>query len=169
MTEADIIKYFTSERNESLLFVVIGIIAGLIACYGMFAVKSNFSRGLFYPLFFIALVQVTVGGRVYMRTPSDIERVKTELKTSPVELESELRRMTVVISNFLTYRYIEIAFGLVGLFCIFSFKRENFWFGLGLGLFIQAAIMLCADYIAEHRAVEYTELIKAYINNNKTP
>jgi hypothetical protein len=164
MTTNDILKYFTAEKNESLVFVVVGIVAILIACYGMFSVKTEFYKGLFYPLVAIAVIQVVVGGTVYLRAPKDITRVTQQLNTEPGKLETEeLPRMAKVNEKFTLYRYIEIALLIVGVLCIYSFKRDNFWFGLGIGLTIQSLLMLGADFLAERRATEYTELLKAFI------
>ena len=165
MTENDILKYFSAEKNESLVFAIIGILAMIIAFYGMFSIRTAFFRGLFFPLVIVALIQVTVGASVYLRTPKDIERVTAQLNNEPEKLESEeMPRMSEVNKNFVIYRYVEIALALIGILICLSFKRGSFWFGMGVGLTIQSLIMLGADYFAEKRALEYTEILKNYLH-----
>ena len=165
MTENDILKYFTAEKTESLIFVIIGLLAVIVACYVRFSFRTDFYKGLFYSLVIIAMIQIFVGGTVFFRSPGDIARVTSYLQNDPEKLETEeMPRMALVNKNFVIYRYVEIALALVGLFFCFSFNKHSFWFGIGLGLTIQASILLVADYFAERRALEYTELLKNFID-----
>ncbi len=165
MTESDIIKYFTAEKNESLIFVALGMVAISLAFYGMFSLRTDFFRGMFYPLILIGLIQLVVGGSVYLRSPKDIERVSAQFNNDPEKLETEeMPRMIVVNKNFMIYRYTEIALALVGVFFFLSFNKESFYSGLGIGLATQAIAMLCADYFAEQRAREYTEILKFFLH-----
>jgi hypothetical protein len=66
--------------------------------------------------------------------------------------------MEVVMKNFLIYRYVEIALLLVGVLLLFTTK--GFWQGVGIGLFIQASLMLSLDYFAEQRGKVYVEVLK---------
>ena len=70
------------------------------------------------------------------------------------------------MKNFVTYRWVEIAFLITGVILIFLFKSnpdKPFWYGLGIALFIQAMMMLGADYFAEKRGKVYTEELKKII------
>jgi hypothetical protein len=82
--------------------------------------------------------------------------------------------MKEVNKNFIIYRWVEIALLLVGLALVFKFKEplntsitwggNNFWYGFGLFLAIQSAVMLGADYFAEKRALHYTKLLNEFVN-----
>ena len=50
LTKADIEKYFIAEKQESLVFLVIGIAAILLALIFYFAVKTQVFRGAAMPL-----------------------------------------------------------------------------------------------------------------------
>lgn len=167
MTISDIVKYFQAEKNESLIFVLIGVIAIVVSCYGLFVMRTDFFKGLAYPLLAVALIQLVVGGSVYLRSPGDIERVSKQLQEEPTKIKTEeLPRMEVVNKNFVIYRYVEIALAVIGiLLCVFL-RGNPFWFGIGTGLTIQALLMLGADYFAEQRALHYTELIQSFISNS---
>ena len=65
-----IYKYFIAEKQESLLFLIVGIVAVLLAVVFWFFIKSNpsFFKGAAIPLLAIGLIQVIVGYSVYSRT-----------------------------------------------------------------------------------------------------
>jgi hypothetical protein len=65
--------------------------------------------------------------------------------------------MKKVITNFELYKWIEIVLIAIGivLFMYFKTSTQVFWKGLGLGLIIQASLMLSLDVVADKRAVSY--------------
>jgi hypothetical protein len=64
--------------------------------------------------------------------------------------------MEKVMKNFTLLRWIEIALLIVGLALVYRFTgNRNFYWGIGLGLAMQAALMLGADYFAERRGGIY--------------
>ncbi len=165
-TKTDIEKYFTAEKSESLLFIFIGIAAVIAAIIFFFFLKTNFYKGMAWPLILIALIQISVGYSVYKRSDSDRQRNVYAYDLNPSELKSkEIPRMEQVNKNFVLYRWIEIGLAIAGLILIYIYRsntEKSFLFGLGLGLAIQALIMLGADYFAEARAKEYTKGLKEF-------
>lgn len=165
-TKTDIEKYFFAEKQESLFFLIIGLIAILLAISVYFFLKSNFYKGAAIPLLVIGLIQVVVGYTVYSR--SDKQRIDNvyAFDMNPWKLKNgELQRMKTVNRNFIIYRWIEIALTITGIALVFCFRGENeksFWLGLGIALTVQAAIMLRADYFAEKRAKVYMEQLKTF-------
>ena len=165
-----IYKYFFSEKQESLLFLIIGIGAILLTVVFWFFIKSNpsFFKGAAIPLLAIGLIQMVVGYTVYSRTDKQKKDIAYNIGIEPVSFvkQTELPRMEKVMTNFVIYRWVEIAFIITGLVLIFLFKSnpdKSFWYGLGIGLAIQAVIMLGADYFAEKRGKVYTEELKKII------
>ena len=76
--------------------------------------------------------------------------------------------MIMVNQNFVTYRWIEIALLLSGAALVFYFKSRHsgqFWFGIGVALVLQLAIMLGADYMGEQRAKVYTEGLASFVGD----
>ncbi len=156
--------YFSAEKNESLLFVAIGIIAIALSIYFFISIKKPFYNGMAYPLIAIALIQLTVGASVYIRSPKDIVRVEQIISTDKSKIQAEeIPRMEAVIKNFLLYRYIEIALITAGLILMFSFSNNDLLKGIGIGLFIQSAIMLSLDFFAERRGYEYIVFLKSIL------
>jgi hypothetical protein len=166
-TKADIEKYFTGEKQESLLFVFIGIAGIVTAIIFFFFLKTNFYKGAAIPLLLIGLLLGFVGYSVYKRSDSDRVRNVYAYDMNPAELkEKELPRMKTVMKNFVIYRYTEIFLLLLGaalyIYFIKDFKND-FWRGFGLALAIMALLALAADFFAEKRGKTYTKGIKSFI------
>jgi len=154
--------YFTEERIESLFFIIIGSIAIILALIFLGIIKYSFFKGLAYPLLFIGVIQIIVGFNIYNRSPKDIIRVEQMINTNPRQLQiSEIPRMETVLTNFTIYKCIEIILMMAGVFLISRYRKspQTFWKGLGLGLLIQACLMLCLDIIAEQRAEMYLQFL----------
>ena len=168
-SKPDIEKYFMAEKQESLLFLIIGIIALILAIAFFFFLKTNFYKGAAIPLVLIGLIQIVVGFTVYKRSDEDRVRNVYAYDMNPGQLKNEeLPRMKTVIKNFAIYRWVEIVCVLGGALLIFYCKtnpEKALWYGLGVTLVIQAALMLGADYFAEKRAVQYSKGIESFVEN----
>lgn len=155
-------KYFMAEKQESLLFLIIGGVAVLLSVVFFFFLKTNpgFFKGAAIPLFLVGTLLGIVGYTVYAR--SDKQRMDVAYKMGLnrggfIKME-EGPRMEKVMKNFVIYRYVEIGLALVGIFLFFYFKNDPlrvFWKGFGLTLAIMAITALCADYFAEKRGRVY--------------
>ena len=166
LTKADIEKYFIAEKQESLVFLVIGIIAVVLALIFYFAVKPPVYKGAALPLLILGLVQAVAGYAVYVR--SDDQRVSQvyAYDMNPDQLKTiELTRMRKVKTNFLIYRWVEIGFIIAGLVLIIIFRNDietYYWLGFGITLTLMAAELFTADWIAEKRAVSYTSQLEEF-------
>ena len=165
-----IYKYFIAEKQESLLFLIIGIVAVLLASVFWFFIKSNpsFFKGAAIPLLAIGLIQIVVGYTVYSRTDKQQKDIAYNIGIEPVSFvkQTELPRMKKVITNFVVYRWVEIAFIITGIVLIFLFRSnpdKSFWYSFGIALAIQAIIMLGADYFAEKRALLYSKGLQEFV------
>lgn len=167
-----IYKYFIAEKQESLLFLIVGIVAVLLAVVFWFFIKSNpsFFKGAAIPLLAIGLIQVVVGYTVYSRTDKQKADIAYNIGMEPVNYvkQTEQPRMKTVMKKFVIYRWVEIAFIITGLVLIFLFRSnpdKSFWYGFGVALAIQAIIMLGADYFAEKRGKVYTADLEKIVSN----
>jgi len=165
LTKTDIEKYFIAEKQESLVFLVIGIAAIVVGLIFYFAMKTQVYRGAAIPLLILGLVQAIAGYAVYVK--SDDQRVSQvyAYDMNPDQLKTiELTRMRKVKTNFLIYRWVEIGVLIAGIALIVIFRTEpkTFWLGLGITLTLMAAELFIADFIAERRAVFYTNLLEEF-------
>ncbi len=155
-----VVKYFNAEKNESLLFIFVAIIAFLVSIYFLLKIKVSFFSGISLALMMIAAIQLFVGSTVYFRSSKDIERVTTFIENDRGKIQSEeIPRMKIVMKNFVIYRYVEMALTILGLILFLFFPSQTFWKGVGVGLFIQSILMLSFDYFAEKRGTEYLQYL----------
>ncbi len=157
--------YFTGERNESLVFLVIGLVAMACSFWFWLGINTKFYNGLGWPLFFIAIVQLMVGTMIFLRSPYDEKKVTDFYANSPKSIKNiEIPRMEKVMKSFVIYRYVEITLILIGLSLFLYTNPEGFWRGIALGIVIQAGLMLIADHFAEKRGKEYLQYIKESVH-----
>ena len=156
-----VVKYFNGEKAESYIFILIGVIALAMALYFIFALKSSFWKGVAAPFIIVALLEFAVGFTIVTRSPIDTARVETFILKEPQSIKTlEIPRMEKVMSNFVIFRYVEIALIILGITLMYSSLNDTFWRGIGLGLFIQASIVLSLDFFAERRGHIYLEYLK---------
>lgn len=166
LTKTDIEKYFIAEKQESLVFLVIGLAAIGLALIFYFMMKTQVCRGAAVPLLILGLVQAIAGYTVYIR--SDDQRISQvyAYDMNPDQLKTvELTRMRKVKMNFLIYRWIEIGAFITGIALIVLFRNpagKSFWLGFGITLTLMAAGLFIADFIAEKRAVGYVEQLESF-------
>jgi hypothetical protein len=152
--------YFTAEKSESLIFLLIGIITISFSAYALLKWGELFYKGFAIPVILIGLIQLTVGGTVYFRTANQIKTLEALIKKSKNEFAlTEQPRMATVMKNFSLYKKVEVAFVLIGLLLIFALPTKEFWLGIGVGMLLQGALMLTADIFAERRGHEYLQHI----------
>ncbi|HEX7846559.1 MAG TPA: hypothetical protein VF476_12230 [Chitinophagaceae bacterium] len=164
--KADIEKYFVAEKQESLWFLIIGIVAVSVAIVFFFILKTQFYRGAAIPLFLVGIILGTVGYTVNKRSDNDRISNVYAYDMDPSHLkQKELPRMESVIKKFVVYRYVEIFLFLIGvalyIYFICDFNND-LWRGFGLALAIMAVIALIGDHFAEKRAKHYTKGLKTF-------
>ena len=157
-----VIKYFNGERAESFLFLALGIVGVVISSY-LFSLKvSSYWKGFAIPFIMVSVLEIIDGISLIYRSPKDIIRVEDYIKNEQIKIKiDEKPRMEKVMKNFVVYRYVEIALIFIGAILYFAFANSDFWRGLGLGLLIQASIVLTLDYFAERRGFIYLEYLNS--------
>ncbi len=166
--KADIEKYFSGEKSESLLFLTIGVAAIIAAIIFFFVLKTNFYKGAAIPLILVGLMMGIVGFTVYKRSDADRMRNIYAYDMNPQELKTkELPRMQAVMKNFVVLRWVEIILAITGIVLFFYFRNNEirfFWKGFGAALAIMALFALTADYFAEKRGHQYINGLNEFVN-----
>jgi len=151
-------RYFAAEKSESLLFLIVGVVALCLA--GVLFRHQGAPRGAAYPLAAVALIQIVVGGTVYFRTDGQVGALRQQLDADPGAFRAvEEARMRVVTRNFRMYKALEIVLIAVGI-ALASRRGGDVAYGVGLGLFGQASLMLALDLVAERRAALYLDGVR---------
>lgn len=157
----EILQYFTAEKQESLLFMIIGVIA--IALSAWLWLTGNDYRTMAFPLVAIAAIQIIVGSSVYFRTDAQVADVQQQYEQAPTEMaQNEIPRMETVVKNFKIYKWVEIALLITGI--VICFVTTGYTaYAIGIGLIAQSAIMLVLDLFAEKRAEVYLDFLRSLI------
>jgi len=165
-----IYKYFTMEKQGSLVFLIVGIAAVVLAFVFFFAIKTNpaLFKGLAVPLFAIGMLQAIAGYTVYSRSDKQAKEVAYKIGMEPAKFVSaeELPRMQQVIKNFTVIKWAEVVLFIAGISLVFYFRQNterSFWYGLGITLAIQCALMFGADLFAESNAKKYMGEIEKFV------
>lgn len=165
--QQEIVRYFLAEKYESLIFVGVGVVALCVSVW-LWVSESSFAamfKAISYPLVAVGLIQLVVGGTVYLKSDNQIETFSAQVQSAPATYKAEeLKRMDVVNKNFTLYKWIEVALLLTAIATTFIVSRNSPWYAAAIGLFIQAALMLVADLFAEHRAHHYMDCINHLVS-----
>lgn len=146
--------YFTEEKIENLFFIIIGIITIALALIFLLLIKYSFFKGMAIPLLAIGIMELSVGTFFFNNSVHEIAQVEHMLKNKSQLLQThELHRMELVLKNCTIYKFIEIFLISIGviLFIVFYKSSQIFWKGFGLGLLIQAGLMLYLNMLSQQR------------------
>jgi uncharacterized membrane protein HdeD (DUF308 family) len=170
-TKAQAEAYFIAEKQESLLFVIIGIAAIATGIIFLVLMKTPLYKGIAIPIIAIGLIQCIVGYTVYARSDAQRKGIVYKMDMNPGAIkDAEIPRMETVMKNFAIYRWVEIVLLIIGIVLTVLYKNtdaKRLLFGVGIGLAIQSAIMLGADFFAEKRGGEYLRGLQAWIGSHK--
>jgi hypothetical protein len=159
----DMSNYFAGEKQESVIFVVVGLLAmGLSLWLWM---NGHRLKSMAYPLVVIALMQTVVGAMVYLRTDSQLSTLSAQLQANPAALKAEeTARMQTVMKKFSIYKTIEMLLLIIGIVMIAFLQRHEVAAGIGIGLVLQSAFTLALDIFAEARGTGYLSAIQGITN-----
>jgi hypothetical protein len=151
--------YFAAEKQESLLFIAVGLMAICVAVW--LWTNGHRLRLMAVPLVTIALIQLVVGTTVYLRTDSQVQGLIAQSQSAPESFkQEEMSRMQTVMKNFNIYKTIEMALLVLGVCLVGLLQRFDAAAGIGAGLVVQAAFMLALDLFAEARGQDYMVALK---------
>ena len=152
--------YFVAEKQESVIFIVVGLLA--IGFSLWLWMNGHRLKSMAYPLVAIALMQIVVGGTVYLRTDSQVSTLSAQLQVNPAALKAEeTARMETVMKKFSIYKSIEMLLLIMGVGMIAFFQRHDVVAGIGVGLVLQAAFTLTLDIFAETRGADYLSAVQS--------
>lgn len=157
--ESEMARYFAAERAESALVLACAIAAAMVSA-ALVALRSPY-RAMAWPLVAVGLVQLVVGGTVLVRTPGQVARLTGQLRSSPSAYQAaEAARMRRVQRSFVLYKRIEIGLLAIGLALASIEGYGRTLYAVGMGLMLEAGLMLFLDLRAERRGHRYLEMVK---------
>jgi len=157
MREA-MLGYFQAEKQEALIFLAAGLVA--LAVSAALLRGGGPWRAMAWPLGAVALIQVAVGGGVFLRTDGQVAALSQRLDADPAACRAEeTARMDRVMTGFRNYKAIEVALLAAGIALTFLFPQRQSLYAAGVGLVLQPAFMLVLDLFAEHRGRAYLDAL----------
>ena len=151
-------SYFHAEKQESAVFVAMGLAAIAAAIWAWQHLPRY--RAIAYPLVAIAAIQLAVGGAVFARTDAQVTALAEQRRVAPADFRAaEEARMAKVMANFHVYKAIEIAILVAGLGLLPFLRRRPALAAVGLGCLVQGGAMLAFDLFAEARGQTYLEAL----------
>lgn len=153
-----IVTYFSAERRESLIFMMVAFDAVAVAAWLL--LSDSAYAGVAYPFVGVAIIQFAVGFTVYSRTAGQLATLRGLFASDRARFAAEEgRRMAGVMRNFSVYKAIELTLLGAGIAGLFAFRGNQMWYAVSLGLVIQCIVMLGFDFFAERRGIEYSRFV----------
>lgn len=169
--KSDIEKYFIAEKQESLVFLFVGIGAVIAATLFFLVYKTSLLKGMAIPLAVFGLLFAIVGYTIYKRSDEDRKRNIYAYDMNPSDLkEKEIPRMQKVVRDFVVYRWAEVAVLVAGCVLFFLYRNNEsrqLLVGVGIGCIIMGVFGLLTDAFAEKRGHVYLNGLKSFVQNLK--
>jgi hypothetical protein len=160
---AELAEYFTAERQGGFLLVALAL-AGFGFAAFLWVTRSAF-LAMVWPLVVLGVFQVVVGLAVALRTPGQVASLEQGLRTSPAAtVSAETQRMSTINRNFHIVKVAEVAFIVLGLLLAVFIPHPSTWAAVGLGLLVEAAVLLAFDAFAHQRALVYTKWLQGLVS-----
>ena len=156
-------EYFHEEKSAAKMAIFGAALAAGAGAY--MTSQSDLGRGTGYALIGLAPVALIVGGSVYFRTNSQLRRLEDQLETAPLDYQREENiRMQRVNRQFQILRIAEYSlFGVGALTTTIGAARgAELTTGVGIGIMVDAALMLLFDHFAEVRAQVYSQRLAEF-------
>lgn len=161
MVEA-VFHYFKAEKKESLFWIVIGVVSVLLTFYFLLTKNHPYYNGLAYVLIAIGLIQLVHGISIFKKGNMNLVSVDYFIQKDIESIKSkEIPRMEVEMKYLKIYSWIEMGCIILGLLLFLFCNPHTLGKGIGLGLLIQASILLILDYFAEQRGKVYLNFLKS--------
>ncbi|WP_298224097.1 hypothetical protein [Flavobacterium sp.] len=155
--------YFKAEKKDSAYCIFMGLFSLVLMVYFL-AKGTPFYNGISYAFAAIGVIQLVVGGMVYLRSDMDIVSISYFIqKDFDMIKDKEIPRMEMHVKNLALYFKAEIGCIALGLMLWFFCPSLSLGKGIGIGLVIQSSMMCFLDYLAEQRGKVYLDFLKSLL------
>jgi drug/metabolite transporter (DMT)-like permease len=167
LNKTEIERYFTSEKQIGILFLVIGVLAFGAALFFFFSNKTTFYKGFSIPVILFSLVFLYAG--FSLSRNADTLKIKNiyAFDMKPNEIgEKELPRMQKLLKDLAVYRLIEIGSLVAGVLILLIFRSKpdmSGYYGFGVALAITAIVAHGLDFVAKKNARDYAAKVEAFV------
>jgi putative effector of murein hydrolase len=156
MPLSQLAEYFAAERQGAWLLLALGPASFAFAWF-LWSTRSSF-MAMLWPLVLIGVLEVAMGAVVALRTPGQVATLEQELRTSAAKvMDAENLRMAKVNRNFRLVKVVEAVVIAAALLMILLLPLGGTLSSVGLGLLLQATVLLVFDAFAHQRALAYAQ------------
>jgi hypothetical protein len=155
----ELASYFEAERYAG--FLLIALATASIGFAAFLWIHRSAFIAMAWPLVIVGVFQLGIGLTVALRTPQQVNQLEQGLQTSTtLTSAAELARMDRVNANFRIVKATEAVLIVLGLFLALYFAHPSTPAAVGLGLLVEATVLLVFDAFAHERAHVYTEWLR---------
>jgi len=155
----ELATYFIAERQGGFFLVALALVSLGFAAV-LWANRSAFVA-MAWPLVVLGSLQLVIGLVVALRTPAQVASLEQGLRASrATTVAAEIQRMKRVETNFRVVKVVEASVIVVGLLLALGLPHPGTWPSVGLGLLVEAAVLLAFDAFAHQRALVYTRWLQ---------
>lgn len=159
MPPTELATYFIAERQGGFFLVALALVSLGFAAV-LWANRSAFVA-MAWPLVVLGSLQLVIGLVVALRTPAQVASLEQGLRASrATTVAAEIQRMKRVETNFRVVKVVEASVIVVGLLLALGLPHPGTWPSVGLGLLVEAAVLLAFDAFAHQRALVYTRWLQ---------
>jgi hypothetical protein len=151
--------YFTGEKQGAAACLALGAVA---LGFSLWAWRSDGAfRAVAIPVVLIGLLQLGIGVGLFLRTDKQVATLRADLLAQPADARAkELARMDRVNASFTVIEYVEAALIITSVALALAMRSRPTVMAIGMGVLVQASVMLVFDLFAEHRAHIYTAWLR---------
>lgn len=156
-------SYFEQEKTAALIGMGGAVVAG--GTGGYLVTQGDMAKGIGFSLIGVGAIGLLVGGSVYLRTDIQLEKLEKQLETNPGDYKKfEGARMQRVVTQFTVLKIAELSIlaGGIATTIVGATQRTDLTTGIGIGLGIDALLLLLFDYFADVRATTYLKQIQDF-------
>jgi hypothetical protein len=156
-------QYFNGETQAGYLVAAIGVASVCLAFY-LLIVRSPL-KAMAWPLIVLGIGEAAVGVGLVMRTGPQLAALEAGFHQEPqASAAGELQRIGRVNRSFRILIAAELCLVVSGAaLAVFLRANSTAWAAAGLGLMLQASVMLVFDVFAEHRAGGYARWLSTVV------
>ncbi|HEY8403404.1 MAG TPA: hypothetical protein VIK71_02210 [Flavobacteriales bacterium] len=159
LTKEFIERYFLTEKQDGLMFLISAVIAIGLATFLFIKGTEGFGKGLSIVLVATSIWQLLIGYPALMHSDSHRVDMVYAYDMNPQLLKTaESQRLENRLKTLKYMRAIEATLFVAGvLLVVFNFPNPEaqLWFGIGLGLVFQMLVLFIMDHNAAKRAEQY--------------
>jgi hypothetical protein len=155
-----LVRYFHGEKLGGAFLIAVAVVA-LAASIVVWRAGWWF-RAIAFPLGIVAVLQIAIGVVLLARTERQVAALKQGLRETPESARAaEIARMEKVTTSFRWIEIAEVVLIAVGVAMALGMRSRPTVSAVGMGILLQATLLLVFDLIAEARAHVYVAWLRS--------